>query len=167
MTVTLQKKLCMLGGFSVGKTSLVKRFVHSVFSDAYLTTVGVKIDKKTVELTDRTVHLILWDLAGEDDLSSLRTTYLRGASGYLLVADGTRRSTLDVALSISHRVEAEFGPLPFALLLNKSDLIEQWEVSDADLANARETGWWVRSTSALTGDGVDDAFRDLAIRVAG
>ena len=55
MTVTLQKKICMLGGFSVGKTSLVKRFVASVFSETYLTTVGVKIDKKTVDLSDRIV----------------------------------------------------------------------------------------------------------------
>lgn len=167
MTAALQKKMCMLGGFSVGKTSLVKRFVHSVFSDAYLTTVGVKIDKKTVDLKDRTVHLILWDLAGEDDLASLRTTYLRGASGYLLVADGTRRSTLDVALSLNQRVEKEFGPLPFALLLNKSDLNDQWAISDVDLANLDQKGWWVRSTSALTGDGVEDAFKDIAIRVAG
>ena len=167
MTAALQKKICMLGGFSVGKTSLVRRFVHSVFSDAYLTTVGVKIDKKIVDLADRTVNLILWDLAGEDDLSSLRTTYLRGASGYLLVADGTRRSSLVVALSLNQRVEKEFGALPFALLLNKSDLKDQWAISDADLANLRQIGWWVRSTSALTGDGVEDAFRDLAIRVAG
>jgi GTPase SAR1 family protein len=62
----LQKKICMLGGFSVGKTSLVKRFVESVFSEAYLTTVGVKIDKKAVDLGDRAVNLILWDVAGED-----------------------------------------------------------------------------------------------------
>jgi GTPase SAR1 family protein len=53
----LQKKICMLGGFSVGKTSLVKRFVASVFSEAYLTTVGVKIDKKTVHLGERAVNL--------------------------------------------------------------------------------------------------------------
>jgi small GTP-binding protein len=167
MTATLQKKLCMLGGFSVGKTSLVKRFVHSIFSDTYLTTVGVKIDKKTVDLKDRTVHLILWDLAGEDDLSSLRTSYVRGAAGYLLVADGTRRATLDVAMSLNRRVEAEFGPLAFALLLNKSDLQDQWAVSDADIADLRQNGWWIRSTSALTGDGVEDAFKDLAVRVAG
>ena len=81
MSGNLQKKLCMLGGFAVGKTSLVKRFVHSVFSDTYLTTVGVKIDKKTVELAGKTVNLILWDLSGEDDLASLRMTYLRGAAG--------------------------------------------------------------------------------------
>ncbi len=59
MTPVLQKKICMLGGFSVGKTSLVKRYAQSVFSETYLTTVGVKIDKKTVTLPDRTVNLIL------------------------------------------------------------------------------------------------------------
>jgi hypothetical protein len=165
MTATLQKKICMLGGFSVGKTSLVKRFVASVFSETYLTTVGVKIDKKTVELPDRIVNLILWDLAGEDDISSLRMSYLRGAAGYVLVADGTRPPTLEVALSLRQRVEPEFGRLPFVLLLNKNDLQEQWAVRDEDIEGLRQNGWWVRSTSARTGEGVDDAFETLAERL--
>ena len=166
MTATLQKKICMIGAFSVGKTSLVKRFVESVFSETYLTTVGVKIDKKTVELSNRIVNLILWDLAGEDDISSLRMSYLRGSAGYLLVADGTRPSTLEVALSLRQRVEVEFGPLPFVLLLNKNDLREQWAIRDEEVEGLRRDGWWVRSTSARTGEGVDDAFGALADRVA-
>jgi small GTP-binding protein len=167
MTATVQKKICMLGGFSVGKTSLVKRFVQSVFSEAYLTTVGVKIDKKTVTLDDRVVHLILWDLAGEDDMSSLRMSYLRGSAGYVLVADGTRPATLEMALSLRRRVEADCGPLPFALLLNKNDLREQWAIPDGDVEALRQSGCWVRSSSARTGEGVEDAFTDLAARVAG
>jgi small GTP-binding protein len=167
MSDSLQRKLCMLGGFGVGKTSLVRRFVHSVFSDTYLTTVGVKIDKKTVELAGKTVNLILWDLAGEDDLASLRMSYLRGAAGYLLIADGTRPATLDVARSLNQRVEAEFGKLPFALLLNKSDLRDQWVIDDAEIAGLNERGWWIRSSSAMTGEGVEEAFRDLAVRVTG
>ena len=166
MTPTLQKKICMLGAFSVGKTSLVKRFIQSVFSEAYLTTVGVKIDKKTVELPDRTVNLILWDLAGEDDISSLRMSYLRGAAGYVLVADGTRAVTLEVALSLHRRVEADFGPLPFVLLLNKNDLREGWAIGDDEIERLRQSGWWVRSTSARSGEGVDEAFGTLAERVA-
>ncbi|HEY7244150.1 MAG TPA: Rab family GTPase [Xanthobacteraceae bacterium] len=162
----LQKKICMIGGFSVGKTSLVKRFVESVFSEAYLTTVGVKIDKKTVDLGDRAVNLILWDVAGEDDVSAIRMTYLRGCAGYVLVADGTRPATLDVALSLRERVEAEHGPLPFVLLLNKHDLPDEWAISDTDLSNLREAGFSVRRSSARTGEGVDDAFRELATRVA-
>jgi small GTP-binding protein len=166
MSAPLQKKICMLGGFSVGKTSLVKRFVESVFSETYLTTVGVKIDKKTVELPDRIVNLILWDLAGEDDIASLRMSYVRGAAGYVLVADGTRPSTLEVAVSLRRRVEADFGPLPFVLLLNKSDLREQWAIGDTEVENLQRSGWWVRSSSARTGEGVEDAFKALAARVA-
>ena len=161
----LQKKICMLGGFSVGKTSLVKRYVESVFSETYLTTVGVKIDKKTVNLDDRAVTLILWDVAGEDDISTVRMTYLRGCAGYVLVADGTRPSTLEVALSLRERVEAEHGRLPFVLLLNKSDLQEQWAIGGAEVDDLRQAGWSVRASSARTGEGVEDAFRELAVRV--
>jgi small GTP-binding protein len=167
VTLTVQKKICMLGGFSVGKTSLVKRFVASVFSESYLTTVGVKIDKKTVTLADRVVHLILWDLAGEDESASLRMSYLRGSAGYVLVADGTRPATLDMARTLRRRVEAEHGALPFALLLNKHDLKEQWAIADDALEELRRGGWQVRPSSAKTGEGVEDAFTDLAARVAG
>jgi small GTP-binding protein len=166
MTAPLQKKICVLGGFGVGKTSLVKRYVESIFSETYLTTVGVKIDKKSVDLSGRTVNLILWDIAGEDDVSSVRLSYVRGAAGYILVADGTRRATLDVALSLRRRVEADAGPLPFVLLLNKNDLKEQWAISEEELEELRRNGWWARSSSARTGEGVEDAFKDLALRVA-
>jgi small GTP-binding protein len=165
MTAAVQKKICLLGGFSVGKTSLIKRYVESIFSETYLTTVGVKIDKKTETLPDRVVNLILWDLAGEDDIASLRMSYLRGSAGYVLVADGTRRSTLEVALSLRQRVEAEYGSLPFVLLVNKSDLREQWTIDDTELEDLRRCGWWVQPSSARSGEGVEKAFRDLAVRV--
>jgi small GTP-binding protein len=161
----LQRKICMIGGFSVGKTSLVKRFVESVFSETYLTTVGVKIDKKTVDLDGRAVTLILWDVAGEDNVSTIRMTYLRGCAGYMLVADGTRPSTLEVALSLRERIEAELGRLPFVLMLNKNDLTEQWAIEDSKLDELQQAGWSVRASSARTGDGVEDAFRELAVRV--
>src|SRR5215470_9235062 len=130
----------MLGGFSVGKTTLVRRFVDSVFSENYLTTVGVKVDKKVVTLPDRTVNLILWDMAGEDDVATVRMSYLRGMAGYVVVADGTRSSTLDVALSLRERVEAEHGPLPFTLLVNKHDLLEQWAISETELDSFKQRG---------------------------
>lgn len=164
MTEGLQRKICMIGGFSVGKTSLVQRFVQSIFSDKYLTTVGVKIDKKVVALPQKTVNLILWDLAGEDDIASLRMTYMRGAAGYALVADGTRHSTLDVALALRKRVEADYGPLPFVLLINKHDLKDQWEISDAELLQLRHDGLWIEPSSARTGENVEQAFTSLAAR---
>jgi len=166
MKATLQKKICMLGAFSVGKTSLVKRFVESVFSDTYLTTVGVKIDKKAVSLSHRIVNLILWDLAGEDEVASVRMSYLRGSAGYVLVADGTRPATLEVARSLHRRVESECGSLPFVLLLNKRDLQGTWAIDDGEVEAVRRQGWWVQSTSARTSEGVEEAFGTLAERVA-
>jgi small GTP-binding protein len=163
VTNVLQKKICMLGAFSVGKTSLVRRFVESVFSDAYLTTVGVKINKKTVNVSGRTVNLILWDIAGEDDLGSLRMSYLRGSAGYVLVADGTRPATVEVALSLRERVNADLGRLPSVMLLNKHDLVENWAISDAQLDALRDDGSWVQPSSARTGERVDEAFQRLAL----
>ena len=118
----LQKKICMLGGFGVGKTSLVSRFVTSIFSDTYLTTVGVKIDKKTIAVDAREMTLMLWDIYGQDEFQTVRDSYLRGASGYLLVADGTRHATLETAAALQQKAESVIGRVPFLLLLNKADL---------------------------------------------
>jgi small GTP-binding protein len=164
--MALQRKICMLGGFAVGKTSLVRRYVDSIFSDKYLTTVGVKIDKRIVTVGGVEVSLILWDIAGEDDISQVRTSYVRGAAGYLLVADGTRAGTIDVAQSIQRRVEAEVGKLPFVVLLNKRDLQSLWSVSAEHVAALERAGWTVRLTSARSGEGVEEAFQALAERVA-
>jgi small GTP-binding protein len=161
----IQKKICMLGSFSVGKTSLVSRFVSSVFSDKYLTTVGVKIDKKALTIGGEGVALMLWDIYGEDDFQKLRMSYLRGASGYLLVVDGTRRATLDVALGIARTVTDEVGPLPFVLCLNKADLKNEWEIDLGVVAERAAAGWVVLETSAKLGTGVDEAFHELATRM--
>jgi small GTP-binding protein len=158
----LQKKVCMLGGFGVGKTSLVSRFVTSMFSDKYLTTVGVKIDKKTVPLGSEELTLMLWDIYGEDEFQSVRDSYLRGASGYLLVVDGTRSATLDTAAALQQRAESVVGRVPFLLLLNKADLDTEWQVDERALWKLAERGWPVVKTSAKTGAGVDDAFAKLA-----
>ena len=93
----IQKKVCMLGATGVGKTSLVSKYVTSLFSDTYMTTIGVKVDKKVVAVDGKDVTLLLWDIYGEDEFQTVRPSYLRGASGYLLVADGTRQLTLDTA----------------------------------------------------------------------
>ncbi len=121
----IQKKICMVGAFATGKTSLVSRFVKSIYSDTYQTTVGVKIDKKHVRLAEQEVNFILWDIHGEDEFQKVRMSYLRGSSGYLLVVDGTRRHTLDKAFDLQKRVEATIGTIPFVLILNKLDLIDE------------------------------------------
>ena len=157
----IQKKICLVGAFATGKTSLVSRFVKSIYSDIYHSTVGVKIDKKVVKLKQQEVSLILWDIHGEDEFQRLQMSYLRGASGYLLVVDGTRRYTLDKAFSLQDRVENSIGQVPFILLLNKLDLTDDWEIDDATLNTILQKKWIVIKSSAKTGLGVEEAFQKL------
>src|ERR1700678_875370 len=155
----LKKKICMVGQFGVGKTSLVRRFVDSIFDERYLTSIGVKIDRKDVTVGSSSVTLMLWDLAGEDDLAQLKVSHLRGASGYILVADGCRASSLTKAVELQQRIADQLGPVPFVLLLNKADPRDRWEIQQSAIA---EYGWRTFETSAKAGSGVEEMFLALA-----
>ena len=157
----IQKKVCMLGGFAVGKTSLVARFVSSIFSEKYLSTVGVKIDKKVVSVDGRDMILLLWDIYGQDDFQTVQPAQLRGMAGYLLVVDGTRRATLDTARLLHEKAKTVAGDVPFVVVINKSDLASSWEIDDVAFFKLVEQGWRIVKTSAKTGDGVEHAFESL------
>jgi small GTP-binding protein len=158
----LNKKICMLGSFSVGKSSLMRRFVSTIFDDRYLTTIGVKIEKKVVQAGGQEVSLVIWDIHGDDMYQRVPMNYLRGMFGYLLVVDGTRRQTLIDALSLAETVTKEIGRVPALLVLNKSDLMDQWEIDDGQQAKLVKDGWIVLKTSAKTGEGVEKAYMQLA-----
>ncbi len=161
-------KICVLGDFSVGKTSLVRRFVDQAFSERYLTTVGVKIDTKVVTLPEGTdAKLILWDIAGADEMDALRTNYVRGASGIVLVCDLTRAETLTTAKKLQREVASRFGAVPLCLLANKLDLKREREVDDMNLKQLTDNGWNVFTTSAKTGQNVDQALIRLARELVG
>mgnify|MGYP001608456999 CR=1 FL=1 len=162
-SVSLKKKICMLGGYAVGKTSLVRHFVEGIFSEKYQITIGVKIDKKTVSVGDASLTLMLWDIAGEEEKFAIPPTYLTGAAGFLLVMDGTRKQSYDQAVDIFERVEQTLGTgLPFVAVLNKEDLDAQWEMPDSALDEMRARGWQVVTSSARLGTGVEEAFSLLA-----
>jgi small GTP-binding protein len=163
----IQKKICMLGTYAVGKTSLVRRFVESVYLEKYHTTIGVKVDKKVVSVGTDEVALLLWDIEGTEDAHELRRSYLRGAAGYLLVADGTRPETLTRAIELQARAQEEVGAVPFLLLINKSDLTVEWRIRGDELAPLNQRGWTVIFTSAKTGTSVEDAFTKLAQKMIG
>lgn len=157
----IQKKICMLGAFAVGKTSMVSRFVSSIFSEKYLSTVGVKIDKKPMSLDGVDLTLVLWDIYGQDAFQTVQQSYLRGASGYLLVVDGTRLETFEVARDLQKTAARVVGTAPFVLSLNKADLNHDWKVDERALWEVAEAGWPIVKTSAKTGAGVEEAFERL------
>lgn len=158
-------KICLLGDFGVGKTSLVARYVRNTFSDSYLTTVGVKVDSKEVQLADGSVRkLVIWDIAGKSALDAINMSYLRGASGLLLVADGTREATLRSAVDLLLQSRSLLPDAHAILLINKLDLVDRWEVAPGTLVELRQS-MPVIETSARAGDGVEQAFLEMATRL--
>jgi small GTP-binding protein len=163
----LEKKICMLGTLAVGKTSLVRRFIEGIYSEGYQTSIGVKVDKKSVREAGQEVKLVLWDIFGEDRFQKVQASYWRGMFGYLLVVDGTRRNTLDEALALNRRVTDTGLKVPAILLVNKADLADQWEIGDDRLAQLTQGGWEIMRTSARTGENVDAAFSRLTSKMLG
>ena len=152
----------MIGDFSVGKTSLTARFVKNIFSDKYLSTVGVKVDSKEIEIDNQTtLKLMVWDVAGKEAFTKLDDNYLRGSSGYLLVADGTRPETIETAYKLQQHMSDKFGDIPFVMLMNKHDLTRQWQCAAEELDKIRANGWACYETSAKSGDNVNSAFMEL------
>jgi len=163
----IKKKICLLGSFAVGKTSLIQQYVHSIFSEKYHTTIGVKIDQKSVHVNDKDVNLLIWDIHGEDEFQKVRQSYLIGASGYLLVMDGTRKKTYDVAQLLHEKAVASLGNVPFIFIINKNDLKNEWDIDTKLISRIEANEWDVLLTSAKTGEGVEHAFNRLVKRMIG
>lgn len=156
----LKKKICMVGDFSVGKTSLTQKFVNNVFSEKYLTTIGVKIDTAIVNNT----KLIVWDVAGRDSLSPINASYLVGANGIVLVCDGTRKSTVRDIKDIWQIVSKRIGNVPVVVALNKADL-DDWHIDDQHVNYFKEQGWQTFETSAKDGQNVESLFQALVTEI--
>lgn len=171
---TISKKMCLVGDFGVGKTSLIRRFVDRQFSDQYLSTVGVKISRKNVELEGvrqqekLDVQLLIWDLEGHTKFKAIAPSYLQGASGAIVVADVTRQETID---NIPERMQLFFSVNPkgfIIIALNKSDLVDEEKI--AKLLQSvkfpeQEQVIATYSTSAKLGAYIDEMFQTLAYKM--
>lgn len=153
----VNKKIALLGSHAVGKTSLISRFVTREFPNEYLTTIGLRVDQKAVEVEDTTVELIIWDIAGQDDPVRIPQYYLNGAHGYIYVVDLSRESTW---ANMEHSLQVLEAMMPNARRLiagNKVDLLSEEEVAALSLPIKPDF-----LTSALTGQSVDEMFLAIA-----
>lgn len=166
----IMAKAVLVGDKSVGKTSLIRRYVTDQFDDRYLLTLGAKVTKKEVAVTipERSLHAVLelnvWDIMGQVGFRELaKEAYFHGARGILAVVDLTRKSTLDGIGDWIRAVQDVAGPVPLVLLANKHDLAAQATVTPAQIAEAAKAmkcGMFL--TSAKTGENVEASFRQLA-----
>jgi small GTP-binding protein len=172
VVLNISKKVCLLGDFAVGKTSLMRRFVYDLFDDKYISTIGVKVSRKVVALPcdDGILELamMLWDLAGSEEFDRVRASYLRGASGAVLVCDLTRPETLAGLEAYAGELWAISPGADVILAANKQDLFEalpsegqeQLVAEHLQAVAARLNAAW-HYTSAKTGEEVDALFRNL------
>ncbi len=164
--ITINKKICLIGDFAVGKTSLTARFVKNIFSEKYLSTVGVKVDAKEIVMDSETIlKLLIWDIAGKDKFTTLDNNYLKGSAGYLLVADSTRKDTIDTAFELYEHMQMNFNNIPFCMLINKIDLTKERELENSQINNINAKKWSLFVTSAKTGENVDTAFHELGVKL--
>ena len=171
----VKKKICLLGAFAVGKTSLTERFVYGRFEEKYLTTVGVKISQKMVPPIQapgggRTVQhvLLIWDIAGLEKFDHVTDNYFRGAAGALAVADLTRPETIEDLKRFSTRFRSVNPGAKLVLIGNKLDLFDDDRGTLARLEKlAREYATGFILTSAKSGARVEEAFLELSRKIEG
>ncbi|MFB2937613.1 Rab family GTPase [Aerosakkonemataceae cyanobacterium BLCC-F154] len=171
---TISKKICLVGDFGVGKTSLIRRFVERQFSDQYLSTVGVKISRKTIELAAKSeekaqnLQLMIWDLEGHTKFKAIAPSYLQGASGAIIVADVTRQETID-HLKEHLNLFLSINSKGFIIIaFNKSDLFDDEKMDKILTTYDFKEQVQVLSTyatSAKTGKEVDLIFEQLAHKI--
>ncbi len=165
----MKAKLCLVGSSSVGKSSLIRRYVLNEFTDEYLATIGTKVSKKQVSVPLMNeepvmVNLMVWDIMGQMGFRELlQESYFQGAQGVLAVADITRKETLDDLYIWVDQIDRYSGPVPMVLAMNKVDLPQERHVPEAEIHKfAHAFGCDVVRTSAKTGENVEEVFWRLA-----
>jgi len=162
-------KLVFLGEQSVGKTSLITRFMYDTFDHAYQATIGIDFLSKTMYLEDRTIRLQLWDTAGQERFRSLIPSYIRDSSVAVVVYDIANRNSFSNCSKWIDDVRAERGGNVIIVLVgNKTDLAERREVSTEEgEQKAKEFNTMFIETSAKAGHNVKPLFRKIAQALPG
>ncbi|KAA3475607.1 ras-related protein RABH1e-like [Gossypium australe] len=162
-------KLVFLGDQSVGKTSIITRFMYDKFDTTYQATIGIDFLSKTMYLEDRTVRLQLWDTAGQERFRSLIPSYIRDSSVAVIAYDvANRQSFLNTSKWIEE-VRTERGTDVIIVLVgNKTDLVDKRQVSiEEGDSKARELGVMFIETSAKAGFNIKPLFRKIAAALPG
>lgn len=158
----ISKKVILTGSFGVGKTSLFEQFLYSKFSKKYLTTIGVKVDKKVINVAGKELSLIIWDIAGEVKQDKVPNSYFLGTSAIIYVFDVTRKSTYE---GLKQDLEHLNKMLPngiTSIVGNKVDLVNNDFIQD--LKQNIPLPWNIL-TSAKTGKNVEQLFMEIGTKL--
>ncbi|MFX0083040.1 MAG: GTP-binding protein [Candidatus Hodarchaeota archaeon] len=162
-------KLILTGSYQVGKTSLIRRFVENTFKEDYISTIGVQVSKKSIDLSDKIkMNFIIWDIGGQSfQMAPYRTKFYNGADAAFIVIDRSRQDNLKSVEKWYNDIKSSVSKsIPIVIVGNKSDLIDQSLMSEDDIKDvAKQFDFHYILTSAKTGLHVNDAFLYIAYRV--
>lgn len=160
----ISKKIVLIGDFSTGKTSLIRRFVDNQFSDTYLSTIGVKISRKEIALPSATIQGLIWDVEGGTETKPVNKVYLAGADGCIVVADVTRSETIKHIETYTDIIRQASPKVAVMVVLNKVDCLKHDEKEQMKI-KISEQYKDASLTSAKSGEGVELMFTALAERI--
>ncbi|KAF9651465.1 ras-domain-containing protein [Thelephora ganbajun] len=164
-----RSKIVLLGDQSVGKTSLITRFMYDTFDNTYQATIGIDFLSKAMYLEDRTVRLQLWDTAGQERYRSLIPSYIRDCSVAIVVFDITNRASFMSTTKWIDDVRSERGNDVIVVLVgNKADLADKRQVTLEEAnTKAAELNIMFMETSAKAGHNVKSLFKKIAMSLVG
>ncbi|MFX1259129.1 MAG: Rab family GTPase, partial [Promethearchaeota archaeon] len=157
-------KVIVIGDYEVGKTAITRRFVENSFDERYLPTLQLKISKKKLNFGYTDVTIMIWDIGGQViHMSPYRNQFYEGAQSGVIIVDRTRKKTIENAEKwFKDTNKAIPKKIPFILVGNKSDLIDEIVVSEQDIkCKADKLNLDYLLTSAKTGDNINELFHDL------
>ena len=158
----------LLGDTEVGKTCLINRYTNGVFREEYISTVGIDFYTKQEEINNKTVQVKIWDTVGQERFRALTTSFLRNAEGVVIVFDVTSQESFDNVKGWINSVKSNIGEnvIPIIIVGNKIDMENMREISKEDGNKiVSENGFKYFETSAKTGKGVDEAFKELVNQI--
>ena len=156
----ISKKIILTGSFGVGKSSLFLQFIEGRFDERYLTTIGVKVDKKTIEIDGRELSMLIWDIAGEVTQDKVPFSYFMGANGIIYVFDLTRETTIKSIDADLAYLKKMLPNAAYKTVGNKKDMLTETQLSSFEDNYGFQPDLF---TSAKTGENVEDIFRALGV----
>ena len=164
--MTSQKcQILLLGDSSVGKTSLITRYANGIFKEEYLATIGLDYYTKEEMINNQNVLVKLWDTAGQERFKALTPNYFKNAEGVILVYDVTNSESFENLKYWIGSIKSNLGEnnlLPIIIIGNKIDMDDMRDINKEDAEKfSKENDYKYFEASAKTGEGVDDAIRQL------
>ena len=169
MSFDTKCQLLIIGDGSVGKTSILRRFIQNTFSSNYISTMGIDFYTKDIILDQKKIHLKIWDTAGQERYRSLTRGFFKNGQGILIVYAINNKESFNGLNywidSIKNNSNLDNKNLPAIILGNKIDL-QHREVSKEDAENfAKINNYDYYEVSAKTGKGIDESIKILIQKV--